>query len=160
MPGPVVAVKWGKEALRTFPIILFAYTCSQNIIPVYNELYNSTLERTSIVTFTSVLSCAFVYLFVGLVGYFSFGAHVGNNVMAMYPDKGLFVGLGKLCVVLLAITSYPMQLYPSRASLLSLSRSWSYKPTIRTNEDGTEVVPLLPEESHSVVDSMLSLIHI
>lgn len=93
MPGPVVAVKWGKEALRTFPIILFAYTCSQNIIPVYNELYNSTLERTSIVTFTSVLSCAFVYLFVGLVGYFSFGAHVGNNVMAMYPDKGLFVGL-------------------------------------------------------------------
>lgn len=157
MPDPVVAVKWGKETLRTFPIILFAYTCSQNIIPVYNELYNSTLERTSIVTFTSVLSCAFVYLFVGLVGYFSFGAHVGNNVMAMYPDKGLFVGLGKLCVVLLAITSYPMQLYPSRASLLSLSRSWSYKPTIRTNEDGTEVVPLLPEESHSVVDSMSSL---
>ncbi|MTV94462.1 hypothetical protein GM529_14360, partial [Streptococcus pneumoniae] len=82
--------------------------------PGYKELYNSTLERTSIVTFTSGLSCAFVYLFVGLVGYFSFGAHVGNNVMAMYPDQGLFVGLGKLCVVLLAVTSYPMQLYPSR----------------------------------------------
>lgn len=157
VPGPVVAFNWDKEALRTFPIILFAYTCSQNIIPVYNELYNSTLERTSIVTFTSVLSCAFVYLFVGLVGYFSFGAQVGNNVMAMYPDKGLFVGLGKLCVVLLAITSYPMQLYPSRASLLSLSRSWSYKPIIRSNEDGTEeAVPLLPEEPDSVIDSMPS----
>lgn len=153
----IVAVRWSRESLRKFPIILFAYTCSQNIIPIYNELYNSTLERTSIVTFTSIFSSAFVYLFVGLTGYFTFGSNVSDNVIAMYPDKSLFVGLGKLCVVLLALTSYPMQLHPSRASLLSLSRSWSYKPTVRVNADGMEEeVPLLMEDSASLVDSMPS----
>lgn len=118
--GKIVAVKGGTSVLRLFPIVVFAYTCAQNIISVYAELRNPTRKRALMVTGASMSFTVLVYLFVGLVGYATFGALVSDNIVAMYSDRSLFVGLGKLAVVALTLTSYPVQLHPSRKSLISL----------------------------------------
>lgn len=118
--GEMDAVLISTDVLRTFPIMVFAYTCAQNILPVYNELQHSTVERSTLVTVISVGASALVYLVVALVGYATFGSNVSDNIIAMYPDTNLFVCFGKLSVIALTLTSYPMQLYPCRASLLNM----------------------------------------
>lgn len=119
-PGAISTVLISSDVLRTFPIMVFAYTCAQNILPVYNELENSTVKRSSIVSIVSIGTSAAVYVVIALAGYFTFGANVGDNIIAMYPASSLFVSIGKLSVIALTLTSYPMQLYPCRASLLNM----------------------------------------
>lgn len=118
--GEIAAVIFSTDVLRTFPIMVFAYTCAQNILPVYSELQDSTVKRSSIVTIVSLGASALVYVVVASVGYATFGAQVGDNIIAMYPSSSLFVSIGKLSVIALTLTSYPMQLYPCRASLINM----------------------------------------
>ncbi|WFC93779.1 hypothetical protein MBRA1_000402 [Malassezia brasiliensis] len=118
--GEIAAVIFSTDVLRTFPIMVFAYTCAQNILPVYSELHHSTVKRSSIVTILSLGASAMVYVVVASVGYATFGAQVGDNIIAMYPSSSMFVSIGKLSVIALTLTSYPMQLYPCRASLINM----------------------------------------
>lgn len=140
--GEIRAFVWSWDAIRTLPILVFAYTCAQNIMPVYHELHDSTVKRSSIVSFVSVSLSALVYLIVGFVGYSTFGTNVEDNIIAMYPDHNLFVCLGKLSVVCLTLTSYPMQLHPSRASIYNLLAH------IRVHPDPAT----LPQEQLSLLD--------
>ena len=146
--GSIHAVLLSFDTIRTFPIMMFAYTCAQNIISVYRELDNCTLKRANTVTVSSVSASAMVYLFVGLVGYATFGSHAADNIISMYPDKSLFVGFGKLAVVFLALTSYPVQLYPSRASFISLWRYWQ-RDAVRLPETMDEQAHLVPSGTGS-----------
>jgi len=148
LAGEVHAIRWGMGVVRTFPILVFAYTCAQNIISVYNELQDSTLARSNLVNLISVGCSAVTYMLVGLIGYFTFGSNVADNIIAMYPDQGLFVCLGKICVIVLTLSSYPVQLYPSRASFISLVQTyvyWKTKPSTSLDEHST----LIDHESQS-----------
>lgn len=118
--GEVAAWVWSVDVLRSLPIIIFAYTCAQNILPVYNELENSTVERAALVTRVSMGASAVVYLLVATAGYLTLGSKASDNIIAMYPDSSFFVCLGKVAVIALTLTSYPVQLYPCRASFLNL----------------------------------------
>lgn len=142
-PGDLHSIRWGMGMIRTFPILVFAYTCAQNIISVYNELKDSTLARSNLVNVISVGCAAITYLFVGLVGYFTFGSRVADNIIAMYPDQGLFVCIGKICVVVLTLSSYPVQLYPSRSSFISLIQTYFYWKATSS---------LTPDEHSSLVE--------
>lgn len=118
--GDVSAILFSIDVLRTFPILVFAYTCAQNILPVYCELKDATVKRTQMVTSISIGTSALVYIAVATLGYAMFGSNVGDNIIAMYPAWSLFVSFGKLSVIALTLTSYPMQLYPCRASLINM----------------------------------------
>lgn len=115
--GDARAVVFSVDILRVFPVIVFAYTCAQNIIPVYNELADTSERTADTVAALSIGVSALVYLAVALLGYFSFGSFAPDNIVTMYPDTSLFVCFGKVSVILLTLTSYPLQLYPSRSSL-------------------------------------------
>ena len=141
--GELHAIRWGMGMVRTFPILVFAYTCAQNIISVYNELQDSTLERSNLVNVVSIGFSAITYLFVGLIGYLTFGSSVADNIIAMYPDQGLFVCIGKICVIILTLSSYPVQLYPSRASFISLIQTYVFWRTR---------ISTAPDEHSSLVD--------
>ena len=118
--GDVSAVVFSSEMLRAVPVVVFAYTCAQNVLPVYNELQDDSEKTADLVTSVSVGASAAVYLVVALVGYVSFGSAVSDNIIAMYPDTGLFVCFGKLSVIALTLTSYPVQMHPARASVYKL----------------------------------------
>lgn len=142
--GDARAVVFSADILRVFPVIVFAYTCAQNIIPLYNELEDDSERTADAVVGLSIGASALVYLVVALVGYFSFGSFAPSNIITMYPDTSLFVCFGKLAVILLTLTSYPLQLYPCRGALNKVL----FPPA--ASDDGEHSA--LVNESHQDVD--------
>ena len=86
--------------LSSFPVIVFAFTCHQNVgcpsliarncadrrlqmFSILNEISNNSQFRTTAVIVASVGSAAFLYVLVAITGYLSFGNAVGGNVIAM-----------------------------------------------------------------------------
>lgn len=123
--GKVVLARFGASTLSSFPVQVFAYTCAQNLFPVYNELKNNTQRRMNLVIGTSIGSAVGVYEILGIAGYLTFGSTVGSNVIAMYPFTSPLIAIGRLGIVLLVALSYPLQCHPCRACLHTLSTGWS-----------------------------------
>ena len=86
--------------LSSLPVIIFAYTCHQNVscllhflavlsnatfqmFSILNEIGNNSHFRTTGVVFASIGVAAFIYVLVAITGYLSFGNAVGGNVVAM-----------------------------------------------------------------------------
>ncbi|KAK8845389.1 hypothetical protein IAR55_006102 [Kwoniella newhampshirensis] len=155
--GEVVLVRFGKNTMSSFPVQVFAYTCSQNLFPIYNELQNKSQKRMNTVIGTSIGSAAAVYEVLGIIGYLTFGSNVGSNVIAMYPPTSLFVALGRFGIVLLVGLSYPLQLLPCRMSLHHLTHGLfkghsKVEPSVSASaeedsddEDESEDDPLVPK---------------
>ncbi|WWD22334.1 hypothetical protein CI109_106825 [Kwoniella shandongensis] len=157
--GEVVLVRFGQNTMSSFPVQVFAYTCSQNLFPIYNELENKSQKRMNTVIGTSIGSAAVVYEILGIVGYLTFGSKVGSNVIAMYPPTSLIVALGRFGIVLLVGLSYPLQALPCRASLHHLTHGLfkghhQVDPLVGANaddesddDDDSEDDPLVPKAS-------------
>ncbi|ODO01936.1 vacuolar amino acid transporter 5 [Cryptococcus wingfieldii CBS 7118] len=122
--GEVVFFKLSSNSLSSFPVQIFAYTCSQNLFPIYNELKDKTQKRMNTVIGTSIGSAIVVYQIIGLFGYLTFGSIVSGNVISMYPATTLLVAVGRLGIVLLVGLSYPLQVLPCRSSLRHLTHSF------------------------------------
>ncbi|KAF6239784.1 hypothetical protein HO173_002330 [Letharia columbiana] len=100
----------------SFPVIVFAYTCHQNMFSILNEIGNNSHFRTTAVVFASIGAAGFLYVLVAITGYLSFGNAVGGNVVAMYPPS-ISSTIGKAAIVILVMFSYPLQVHPCRASV-------------------------------------------
>ncbi|KAJ9480335.1 Vacuolar amino acid transporter 5 [Pseudozyma hubeiensis] len=111
----LVNVSW--HTISIFPVFVFAFTCAQNMLPVYNELFYNSEARVNTAIASSIGTGGVVYLIVGVLGYLSFGGNVGDNIIAMYPSTSLFVCFGRVSIIVLTIFSYPLQVHPCRASL-------------------------------------------
>lgn len=116
--GPVSVVYSGKfsQVVSTLPIIVFAFTCHQNMYSVMNELRDPSERSYRAIILVSVLSAAFFYLVVGVCGYLTFGDNVGGNIISMYPYN-VFSIIGRIAIVVMVVFSYPLQCHPCRASL-------------------------------------------
>ncbi|CAD6591425.1 MAG: hypothetical protein ASARMPREDX12_005163 [Alectoria sarmentosa] len=102
--------------LSSFPVIVFAYTCHQNMFSILNEIGNNSHFRTTAVVVASIGAAAFLYVLVAITGYLSFGNAVGGNVVAMYAPS-ITSTIGKAAIVILVMFSYPLQVHPCRASV-------------------------------------------
>ncbi|KAL8287637.1 hypothetical protein RQP46_003495 [Phenoliferia psychrophenolica] len=114
--GPVKLVALGPSFISSLPVQIFAFTCAQNIFAVFNEIRANTQERLNIVIGTSIGSATLIYQVLGILGYLTFGTHVGSNIIEMYPHSVL-VSICQLALVVLVLFSYPLQVHPARASL-------------------------------------------
>ncbi|KAN0065134.1 hypothetical protein ACQY0O_001631 [Thecaphora frezii] len=122
--GEVHLVTFSYHTISVFPVFVFAFTCAQNMLPVYNELFENSEQRVNTAIASSIGTGAVVYQIVGVLGYLAFGSNVGDNIIAMYPSTSLFVCFGRVSIIVLTIFSYPLQVHPCRASLDKvLSRS-------------------------------------
>ena len=103
-------------AFTSFSIFVFAFTCHQNIFPIQNEAKDHSAAGTLRVILLSVG--------LSLVTYSSFGifscaanADIKDKILSSYPiDKLPFIFARIWYAVLLAF-SFPLQSYPTRASL-------------------------------------------
>ncbi|CAN6611065.1 vacuolar amino acid transporter 6 [Trichomonascus vanleenenianus] len=102
--------------LNALPIIVFAFTCHQNMFSVLNELSYVTESRVKRIAGGSIGTAGVFYVLVGLCGYLSFGDNVGGNIISMYPFS-VFSTIGRIAIVVLVIFSYPLQCHPCRASV-------------------------------------------
>ncbi|KAI0272366.1 vacuolar amino acid transporter 5 [Gloeopeniophorella convolvens] len=116
-PGEIHLIKFTPSFVSTFPIQVFAFTCSQNLFPIFNELNTNSQERMNIVVGTAIGSATLTYEVIAVFGYLTFGSHVGANIIAMYPSTSLFIAVGQLAIAILVMFSYPLQVHPCRNCL-------------------------------------------
>ncbi|KAJ6620650.1 transmembrane amino acid transporter protein-domain-containing protein [Mycena sp. CBHHK59/15] len=115
--GAVHLARFSPNFVSTFPVQVFAFTCSQNLFPIYNELKRNTQKRMNIVIGAAIGSATLTYEVIAVFGYLTFGSKVGANIIAMYPSTSLFIAVGQAAIVVLVLFSYPLQVHPCRACL-------------------------------------------
>ncbi|WWC85539.1 uncharacterized protein L201_000403 [Kwoniella dendrophila CBS 6074] len=168
--GEIVLGRFGRNTLSNFPVQVFAYTCSQNLFPIYNELKNKNQKKMNTVIVASMGSAAAVYEVIGIIGYLTFGSKVGSNIIAMYPPTSMIIAIGRLGIVLLVGLSYPLQVLPCRQSLHHLThglfkraqRIRSSGNSIRSTEENSEddedneseINPLVPKPNDGTVKNV------
>ncbi|OAP57025.1 hypothetical protein AYL99_09137 [Fonsecaea erecta] len=115
---PLRIFKWAGAipALSSFPVIVFAYTCHQNMFSILNEISDNSHFRTSAVVFASNGTAASIYILVAITGYLSFGNEIGGNIVAQYAPS-VSTTIGQAMIVVLVMFSYPLQVHPCRASI-------------------------------------------
>ncbi|KAF9240708.1 vacuolar amino acid transporter 5 [Melanogaster broomeanus] len=116
-PGEIHLIHFTPSFVTTFPVQVFAFTCSQNIFPIFNELRTNSQERLNTVIGTSIGSAVLTYEIIAVFGYLTFGSNVGPNIIAMYPATSLFIAVGQFAIVILIMFSYPLQVQPCRNCL-------------------------------------------
>ncbi|KAI6164637.1 transmembrane amino acid transporter protein-domain-containing protein, partial [Pisolithus thermaeus] len=115
--GDVHLVHFTPTFVTTFPVQVFAFTCAQNIFPIFNELKTNSNQRVNIVVGTSIGGAILIYEVIAIFGYLTFGSNVGANIIAMYPSTSVFIAVGQLAIVVLILFSYPLQVQPCRNCL-------------------------------------------
>ncbi|PGH04929.1 hypothetical protein GX51_03225 [Blastomyces parvus] len=144
--GPVNYFKWQSavSALSAFPVMVFAYTCHQNMFSILNEISNSTHFRTTSVIVSSIGSAASTYVLIAITGYLSFGNNIGGNIVGMYVPS-LSATIARAAIVVLVMFSYPLQVHPCRASLDAVLKwRWNRKSSSSTSSSSPNRNPLLP----------------
>ncbi|KZP01804.1 hypothetical protein CALVIDRAFT_474204 [Calocera viscosa TUFC12733] len=116
-PGEIHLIKFDKDFISTFPVQVFAFTCAQNLFPIYNELHTNSQPRMNLVIGTAVSGATIIYEIIAIFGYLTFGSNVGANIIAMYPETTVFVAVGQVAIVILVLFSYPLQVLPCRNCL-------------------------------------------
>jgi amino acid permease len=115
---PLRIVGWASPiaALSSFPVIVFAYTCHQNMFSILNEIANNSHFRATSVVVCSIGLAASIYILVAITGYLSFGNELGGNIVAQYAPS-VSATIGRAAIVVLVMFSYPLQVHPCRASV-------------------------------------------
>ncbi|KAF3768861.1 hypothetical protein M406DRAFT_44491 [Cryphonectria parasitica EP155] len=116
--GEVNIIHWNGPIafLSSLPVVVFAYTCHQNMFSVLNEIKDNSPGSIVGVISTSIGSAASIYVLVAITGYFTFGNDVLGNIVSMYPPS-IASTIGKAAIVILVMFSVPLQVHPCRASL-------------------------------------------
>ncbi|KAI9783306.1 MAG: hypothetical protein M1816_001438 [Peltula sp. TS41687] len=130
--GTVKVFKWAGPlpTLSSFPVVIFAYTCHQNMFGILNELADNSPARTISLIGTSVGSACFTYLLVAITGYLSFGDNVSGNIIRNYPPSTALT-ICRVAIVLFFMLSYPLQAHPCRASIDAVLK---WRPRGRSNK--------------------------
>ncbi|KAI1080598.1 transmembrane amino acid transporter protein-domain-containing protein [Whalleya microplaca] len=111
-------VTWGGpvEALASLPVVIFAYTCHQNMFSILNEIQNNSPASIMGVISSSIGSAAGIYVLVAITGYLTFGNDVTGNIVSMYAPS-IASTIAKAAIVILVTFSIPLQVHPCRASV-------------------------------------------
>jgi amino acid permease len=143
--GPIRVIRWAGAVptLSSFPVIVFAFTCHQNMFSILNEISNNSHFRTTAVVLASIGSSATTYILVAITGYLSFGNSVGGNIVGMYPP-GVWATIGRAAIVILVMFSYPLQCHPCRASVDAVLHWRPMRFTRSRSEGSPHRHPLLP----------------
>ncbi|KAL8805849.1 MAG: hypothetical protein Q9200_005270 [Gallowayella weberi] len=143
--GPIRVIRWESAlaTLSSFPVIVFAYTCHQNMFSILNELSSNTHFRTTSVVVASVGIAAFIYILVAVTGYLSFGNAVLGNIVGIYAPS-ISSTIGKAAIVVLVMFSYPLQVHPCRASVDAVIKWRPIRRSDPTGSSPSRLVSLLP----------------
>ncbi|KAH7126247.1 transmembrane amino acid transporter protein-domain-containing protein [Dactylonectria estremocensis] len=140
-PRSIRVIQWGGavEMFSALPVVVFAYTCHQNMFSILNELKDNSPSSILGVIGISIGSAASIYTLVAVTGYITFGNAVVGNIVSMYPT-GAASTIGKAAIVVLVTFSVPLQVHPCRASLDAVMK---WRPNRSQAPSGRTAAPLL-----------------
>lgn len=135
--------------LQCLPIFFTALSCQTQLFEIYHIVQNPSLEKMNQVTNSAINICTVVYLFVGLFGYIAFADQdfTGNILLSFTPS--LLTNIIKMGFILSVAFSFPLVIFPCRASFYSLM----YKQGI---QDGTS--DYIPEGKFKTLTLIIVLI--
>lgn len=84
-PSQIRVIEWGGavSTLSTLPVVVFAYTCHQNMFSILNELKDTRPGNVITMIGSSIGSAASIYVLVAITGYITFGNDVKGNIIMM-----------------------------------------------------------------------------
>jgi amino acid permease len=129
-------------------IIIFAYSCQQNVFPIYSELKPSHRPYISYVIFYAIFFCTIVYLTIGFCGYATFGDSVQSNILNNYDDSNIIINIARLGMAIYSTFTYSVQMHPCRESIkkeiisYKIRRQRNYG-NINENDNQDEKIKLL-----------------
>ncbi|CAH1638845.1 unnamed protein product [Spodoptera littoralis] len=105
--------------LQCVPIFSMALFCQTQLFEIFESLPSLSLEKMNIVTKNAINICTAVYFTLGVFGYVAFASHEisGNILMSLSPTMASDVI--KLGFVMSLAFSFPLIIFPCRASLYS-----------------------------------------
>ncbi|XP_046572857.1 putative sodium-coupled neutral amino acid transporter 10 isoform X1 [Haliotis rubra] len=112
---------WRPEGLfQTLPIFSFSFGCQTQLFLLYDALPEPTLKSINGVTSSAVNLCAVAYLLVGFFGYIAFyDKDIGGDIITLFPST-FFADMMKLLFVVSIAVTFPLIIFPCRASLYTL----------------------------------------
>ncbi|KAM7342470.1 uncharacterized protein ACRADG_009901 isoform 1-T3 [Cochliomyia hominivorax] len=106
--------------LQCLPIFSMALSCQMQIFEVFTSINNQSLEKLNGIVRNATWICTLVYIAVGFFGYVafctqSFSGNILMNLSASFGSDVIKIGF-----VLSVAFSFPLVIFPCRASLYSL----------------------------------------
>lgn len=120
--GEIALFAAALPTMSTFPLFLNAYVCQQNFLPILAELDRPTPFRKAAVVVLSIGFSGIIYVLFASAGALTFGDGVDADILSSYPQNAV-AGFARLCLVVMALCSVPIQVFPGRTSLLSLAEA-------------------------------------
>ena len=103
----------------SLPYFVMAYACQQNAYNAIGELKRPTKARQLTVVVCAPMLPMLLYLTIAISGYLTFGENVPSNIINAYPHEPL-VSFARAVLGIVVLCNFPLQLFPSRVSALSI----------------------------------------
>lgn len=115
-------IEWWRPQgiMQCLPIFSMSLSCQLQIFEIYDSLPNPSVEKMNKIVKTAVNICTGVYIMVGVFGYVAFSdKSFSGNILLSFAST--FTNeIIKLGFVLSVAFSFPLVIFPCRASLYSL----------------------------------------
>ena len=156
---PIVYFNWSPKIFQGLGIVIFAFECSSNLIPITVELgkFNTPKHISHVVLSSTVISCT-IYIAVGIFGYLTFHSLTDGNILNNYPPTDPLMIAMRSLLLLMIIFTYPLALYPCRVSLDRLIFP-HLPPFVGSSSPSTLLNPSSGDIPLSVRNSTLSDLH-
>lgn len=115
-------VNWWRPAgiTQCLPIFSMALSCQMQIFEIYESLPAQTIEKMNYIVKQGIHLCTAAYICVGFFGYVAFydQSFSGNILLSLAPS--LASDIIQMGFVISVAVSFPLMVFPCRASLYSL----------------------------------------
>ncbi|KAH8401066.1 hypothetical protein KR009_002788 [Drosophila setifemur] len=123
--------------LQCLPIFSMALSCQMQLFEVFESINNQSLDKLNGIVRNATWICTCVYIAVGFFGYVAFCTHTFSGNILVNLSTSFGSDIIKIGFVLSIAFSFPLVIFPCRASIYSLlyrkghTESSSYIPEQR-----------------------------
>jgi len=108
------------QILIAFPMMIFAFSCQQNILPVVSEMKNRTMKKLDTVTGSAIITGLLLYFPVMIFPFITFGRNGDSTIFGLLPKGHPAVIVGMFAAAISVGISYILVVFPVRTSIMSL----------------------------------------
>ncbi|KAH8331607.1 hypothetical protein KR074_007896 [Drosophila pseudoananassae] len=106
--------------LQCLPIFSMALSCQMQLFEVFESINNQSLDKLNGIVRNATWICTFVYIAVGFFGYVAFCTHTFSGNILVNLSNSFGSDIIKIGFVLSIAFSFPLVIFPCRASIYSL----------------------------------------
>ncbi|XP_075225686.1 putative sodium-coupled neutral amino acid transporter 10 [Lycorma delicatula] len=126
---------------QCIPIFSMALSCQTQLFEIFDSVPNTSLEKMNAIIKSAINMCTAVYISVGFFGYIAFCTQNFSGNLLMNFSPTVASEIIKLGFVLSVAVSFPLVIFPCRASLHSLLFRRGHTPHHELLSGGGDYIP-------------------